>query len=186
MSKLVTKGFTEVDGKVVEVVILSYDNNKRARVRNSDGTEESVHRGYIFADAKLTRAIPDVNWFVHGGGRRENFKPRKRSKRLVTYRVYPPGGRNCVVEEVSRKLDKPREFRNKADAVAYGSRIARAAEDFVDVTTNTCSGGSNNRKLGWVELLCYPSGDVLQYGARLRRPQGDVSKYLRGYGKRFD
>lgn len=178
MGKLVTKGFTETDGKVVEVTILGYDNNKRARVRNADGTEESVHRGYIFADEKLTRNIADVNWFIHGGGSRKNYKPRTLGRKPPEFSVY-----DSDTGRVQPRGSKTHPFRNKAAVVAYSSSLARRTNAVIEVASQS---RSNRSKLGWTELVCYPSGHVLQYGGRLRRPRGDVYKYLRGYGRRFN
>lgn len=178
MGKLITKGFTEVDGQVVEVTILSYDNNKRARVRNANGTEESVHRGYIFADAKLTRTIAEVNWFIHGGGSRKDYKPRTRNRKPPEFSLY-----DSETGRVQPRGSKSHPFVNKAAVVAYGSSLARRTNKVVEVASQS---RSNRWKLGWTELVCYPSGHVVQYGGRLQRPRGDVFKYLRGYGRRFN
>jgi hypothetical protein len=186
MGKLVTRGFTEVNGKVVEVTILSFDNNKRARVRNADGTEESVHRGYIFADPELTRTIPGVNWYVHGGGRRENYKPRLQRKRTPKYHVYGSVSLGGVSGEAGRRRGSPVTFRAKADAIAFACRQARLINQTLEVTSDSCSGGRRGfERLGWVQLWCYPDGDVVQHGGRLTRPVEHVFKYLRGHGKRF-
>lgn len=187
MSKLVTKGYTETNGQVVEVTILSYDNNKRARVRNADGTEESCHIGYIFADAKLTRAIPYVNWFIHGGGRRENYKPRLRQKKPPKYHVFGSVSSESFTGGASRRRSKPCTFRTKAEAIAFACRQAKLIGETLEVTSDSCSGGRRGfERLGWVQLWCYPDGDVVQHGGRLKRPAEHIYKNLRGYGKRFN
>jgi hypothetical protein len=189
MSKLVTRGYTfgkEAHGQVVEVSILSYDNNEFARVRHTDGTEEMFNIGYLFADAKLTRAIPYVNWFIHGGGRRENYKPRLQRKRVPKYHVYGSVSQVGQYGNGTQRRGKPLTFRTKAAAIAFACRQAKLITEPLEVSSDSCSGGSRGVRIGWMQLWCYANGDVVQYGGRLKRPVAHIYKYLRGHGKRFN
>jgi len=187
MAKLITTGFTTYFSEeataggtqpaALAVDILSYDGNKYVKVRLPDGTVEEIKRGYIFADTEMTRPIPAINWHILEVGMRRNYRPREKS---TSYYVRIPR------DKASGDLP---EFKTKAEAVAFGVRAAKLYGEEIEVrrelkTKWRFSSGSQF-------VVCYPSGDAIQYnmdGTRRYTEGGEKllqGNYMRGYGKRF-
>lgn len=187
MAKLVTKGFTNyfseesdsegVSRSVLPIDILSYDGNKYVRVRRPDGRVEEIRRGYICADAAMTRAIPAINWHILEGGNRRDYRPRMK---LTSYYVRIPRDK--------RKGDIP-EFKTKAEAVAFGVRAAKLYGEEIEVWCELKSNWSFSSGSRFV--VCCPSGAAVQYNrdGRRRYMEGEdqmlQGNYMRGYGKCF-
>ena len=185
MAKRIIKGFTNYfsdvaeDGETINYVatpieILSYDNNKYAEVRLPSGEETEIKTGYIYADEALTRHFKEVDWFVLGGGKRQNFRPRLRERRHFV-RV-PRNG---------QPYKKEPEYQSKAKAVLHGLRLAKELNEDIEVWTEL------RTKYSWSSgvqfVVCTPYGHAIQYkmeGRRRRRGflQGN---YMRGHGKCF-
>ena len=165
MAKLITQGFTNYFGDVLKIDILEYDNDKYVTVRKPDGTVENIKRGYIRQDAAMKKDIAKVNWFIHGGGARKDFKARVRSTRYAVF----------------FGKDDRREFTNKAGAVAFGCAQALRRGQTVEV----CSTFSSGRiySIGFRSIDCTADGLAVQYGGRNRK-RAEQPKFLRGYGRR--
>jgi hypothetical protein len=162
MAKLINRGFTNYFGDTpMPIEILSYDNNKYVRIRKSTGEEDEIKRGYIYADEKLTRRIPQINWFILGGGKRLNYRPRK----------------SLTVWDVS--VDGKRlKFSTKKEALRVTSALAIARNEELEIWGIY----EDNRSWSHGEpiLTCMPTGLIYQQGSRKRD-----AKYQRGYGKIF-
>jgi len=169
MAKLVKTGYTDCYGSVVQVTILSYDNNKRVQVRKPDGAEDTLLRGYVMADPELKRPISAVNWHIHGGGTRKTYRGRRKQKQ--TYSLNRISGGQA-------------QFRSKARAVAEGVAQAMALGQVISVNSDVLSlRRSGMRRIGWANIECCPDGTAVQHGSRARRPGSVMPKRLRGYGK---
>jgi hypothetical protein len=171
MSKLVTVGFTNYYSStqpVVQVRIVKYDNNKYVDVLKPDGTPDQIKRGYIFADVAMSRPIAEVNWFIHGGGRRKHYKPHvRRTRHLVIVQ-----GKNWR-----------HEFKAKADALRFASLSAVRSEVEVElIIAHVSESPSKFEEKTFAVVICFPSGNAVQEGASDDRRT--AMKYLRGYGKR--
>lgn len=162
MTKLITTGFTNYFGDVVPIEILSYDNNKYVEVRKPDGSIESIKRGYIRRDAKMTRDIPEINWFVYCGGDRKNFHKRKRK---TTFLVMAPDEPNHV-------------FSKKAKSISYA--IAAAKRLGQTVTVLGCRVSKGHSCYGFCSIECGSDGLAFQYGEG-RRSRANTPKSVRGY-----
>lgn len=183
MAKLITKGFTTYFSDVAGtgggrpaptcVDILSYDGDKYATVRLPSGKVDVVKKGYLCADAAMSRPIAAINWHILAGGKREDYRPRVRSSRHV------------VRLSRDRHPGKLPSFKNKADAVAYAVRAAQQFGEEIQVwlDKHTKRGFSSGLQF----VVCYPSGHAVQYNMEgSRRRRGWLSgNYMRGYGKRF-
>lgn len=167
MTKLISKAFTSYFGRVTPVDILSYDNNKYVQVQLPGGDTVEVKRGYLFANAELSRPIPQVNWFIHGGGSRRNYRPHVRH---TSYLLWATGAQGVV------------RFSCKSRAVACAIALAAARQEVVPVVArrSTESRGRCSSTYGGTRIECFPNGVAMQHSGR-SRVRGP--KYLRGFGK---
>lgn len=166
MTKLITKGFTNYFGDVIEICIIGYDNDKYVEIAKPNGAFEKIKRGYVWRDALMTRRIPGVDWFVHGGGDRRDFSQRRRKT------MYSVDG----VEPVGR-----RDFTSKSKAINYASAAAVRTGQVVNVWGSRKS--ALTYESGFVNIDCTPAGFAVQYGSG-RRSRAKAPKYLYGYGRR--
>lgn len=168
MAKLVNKGYSNYFGETpVPVEILSYDNNKYAEVKLPSGEVESVKRGYIYADAQLTRRIAEPNWFILGGGSRKDYHKRHRK---TIYNFFHPD------EDLSARI-----FATKKAAVASAMQVAKLLDMEVQVSVDEYN--KNSSVFGHRFLICTPEGHVLQYRNKGNRRGLLQPSYMRGYGK---
>jgi hypothetical protein len=162
MAKLINRGFTNYFGDTpMPIEILSYDNNKYVRIRKPSGEEDEIKRGYIYADEKFTRRIPEINWFILGGGKRMNYRPRK----------------SATVWDAS--VDGKRlKFDTKKKAVAVTTALAKARNEEIEIWC--IFEGNHSWSQGFPIITCTDRGQAYQHDNRKR-----IQKYLRGYGKIF-
>jgi hypothetical protein len=170
MTKLIDVGFTNYFGPTEEIKILDFDNNKYVNVLRPDGGTYEIKAGYIYSNRELTRRIPPVDWFIHGGGKRLDYRPTVRD---VFYLVW--------IGASSKR------FTTKKSAVEYGHRMALKLKETVEITKVTSvlnSRGYSSRSMN--ALDCYPNGLVRQYTFKQsRKADSPCGKFLRGYGKMF-
>lgn len=162
--KLIKSGFTDYFGAVVPIEILEFDNNKYVTVRKPDGAIEEIKAGYIWRDPAMTRRIPEVDWYIHGGGCRKNFHPRVRK---TTYTVY-------------FQHESWDGIPSKAKAVAFASHTAKRICELVHVSESRKSGSGS--KFGFLTIDCTAEGFAVQYGGK-NRARASAPKFLRGYGR---
>lgn len=160
MTKLRSAAFTNYFGDVLPVQILSFDNNKYAKIKKPDGSIDEVKAGYIWADAAMTRRVRLVDWHVLGGGSRKTFQKRQRR---TTYYVY---FEDEPVRRYSSKASALKVASVLATRVRTGDGVAVTSEQVFRLGNNVCY------------FDCFASGLVLQS----KGPKQPV-KYLRGYGK---
>ena len=164
MAKLLKHGYTNFfgDGKTpLPIEILRYDNNKYAKVRLPSGEETEVKSGYIYADQALTRRIPEINWFILGGGKRRDFKPREQKK---SYDV--------------RVGDQRLAYQSKQEALYATARQAKELNSDLEIWL--CERTKYSWGSGGIIITCTSRGDAYQQN-NFRRTR--ALKYLKGYGK---
>ena len=166
MAKLVKQGYTDYFGPSALVTLLSFDNNKYVHIQKADGNRDTIKRSYVYADAALTRKIPEINWHILGGGQRKAYRPRVRA---TTFEVWVGTSRST--------------FSSKRGAVAFASRIARESGQHILVSSTLREEGPCRV---WVQseityIECQPGGFAVQLSRS--SVQGRMHKYLRGYGR---
>jgi hypothetical protein len=169
MSKLVTIGYTDYYGnEPVRVTVLSYDNNKYAKVQLPSGLIDEIKTGYIYADLAMTRQIAEINWHILGGGKRNTYRARVSHSEFCVYS-----------ENKARDINK---LRSKRQAVTVATRLARALGHPVEVSATVSKGRSMT--WGHLTVTCYPDGQAVQYKSSRRNQDGFIiGSYLRGFGK---
>jgi hypothetical protein len=169
MVKLVTQAFLDMNGVAMPIKILKYDNNKYVTFQHEDGSIAEDKIGYIKADRELKRRIPYVNWFIHGGGKRKDYRPRQRR---VNWYYHTDSG------TVS--------FDNKKDALRAALSQARAHGKEVEIRQAhrfTYGSGRGGVGFGIAFIIVWPCGTAWQYDSNRRSDKGWDPKALRGYGK---
>ncbi len=170
MTQLLKNAFTDYpDGTVRAVQLLSYDNNKYARVRFEDGREEDIKAGYIKADAQMSRPVAEVHWHVLGGGSRRSFKQRSRKTTYQLYQLDPHDHEGLPFDGLT--------YETRAGAVFMALRFAAEYQTGVSVFTSTVTKRSSS--FNHEEIVCEPNGQAYVRPTR----KGQAPKFLRGYGK---
>jgi len=160
MTKVINHGFTDVFGDAATPVeLLRYDNDKYVKVRLPSGEEEDLKSGYIYADAKLTRRIADVNWFILGGGKRRDYKPRTSH----TYYDVAVSGKRL-------------KFDSKDRAVRAVMRLAKSLNEEIEIWS--VSRRQTSFSMGEVTIACSPDGTAMQHDHHQK-----MAKFRRGFGK---
>lgn len=164
MKKFTIAGFTNYFtglAPVLPVEVLEFDNNKYAKVRLPDGSEDSVKAGYLFANKECSRRFPDIVWFQLGGGARHEYHARKRKTEYLVYADCLPG---------------PLFLGTKAKAVSLAVRLAQKIGAQTEVIKRYRD--MKRSRHGVEVIIC--TEDNLAFETASGTP-----KYMRGHGKAF-
>jgi hypothetical protein len=140
------------------VEILSYDNNKYAKVRHLvDGHVVEVKTGYIFKNPVLTKNFPIFTWYLLGGGKRKNWRPREKKTTWVFY-----GGPNSC--------QNANRFDTLQKALRAALVHAKRIKNGVAVTQDRYQrGGKGGEWYGRIEFWVWPNGYCGKYRNRLQK-----------------
>jgi hypothetical protein len=137
------------------IELLSYDNNKYARVRYLENNQElEVKAGYIFKDDRLSKRFKRVYWYLLGGGDRKRYRPRE--KKTQWWIMLPE----------SHPFSKHR-FGTLQKALRVALAHARHTNALVTVyeDTHTCN-SSGRAYVGWTTINVHPDGQCFKYRSR--------------------
>lgn len=156
------------DGTMRQVALLGFDGNKYATVRHADGSEASVKRGYVYADAHTKRRVSAVHWHVLAGGQRHTYKRRRRK---TTYRLLSSDGHGS-----QRRDYEALSFGTLQGALQQAHLSASEHGEDVFILADVVA--HNSSTFGRRLIVMTPRGEA--YEKRRRRHV----KYLMGWGRR--
>ena len=154
------------------VTILSYDGDKRFRIRYEDGTEDEVKGYWLRRDRDGDKYIKRIHKHILEGKKRETFNVVTRKTEFHVWSSQHQSVRGPV-------------FDTRKKAIDAALRIARELNCEIEISiertqiNNSCYSSGPLNRFG---LYVSPDGFVWTYVWRPGMPQGFI-KYMRGYGK---